>query len=1400
MNTPVYGSALREAGAAFATLKVQASIIPDMYLRINEGSAFINRKLVEYAGGRIGPLVVPTVNTYIVVIALRGNTPVVLYGDIAANNPELPNIPTDALPLAAIALRASDTMISQDMVQDIRPLFAATTYLESHADLKDRDLADQHPIAAIAGLRAELDAKFDKADISGELDKKADYNGTRATTFTLNANSTGVPTSNIVLEFKRGAMNPAGIRFNEEEDRLEFTDNGDEWRPLNTELTFDPFNEENYYTKTAVDEKVTGLRRDINLKADAARVEALVGQINGLASQEDINNMFLNLYSKQDLDRLVADMKKGLLTITGKADASDVYTKTEVDEQHQAMQDKTDADLAALGEKIDAVTNQVKDEIEPQLLQITNDVAAQIDEARTEFNEATRTINDDVNTTVEQLTKKVDDSMSTVERRISDAAALSISMTSEKTGQLDAKFDAAIREANAKHDNIVETFNSMKDELNGSLQEVTTKVDSYDDVINTHTSDIASIKESLEANEANITSAQTSIRALNDSVNAINETNTTQDETIAALTDTVTANKTAAEDALNEAMTTINESINEKDTAINEKVDAVKAELDEKISTQETNYKAADVMLDSKIDELANTVSATEEALSDKISVVKVNAQDALNAAKEELTQAINEKADIIGAAYSAADQAILDNINIHFDSVESDIAIKADAETAVTKDELAEALTELDISDKTYTKDEVDNLLGSKAEIADVYKYTQAQIDNTLANKQEALGYTPEDIANKNIANGYAGLDANGKISLNQLPDSARQKTYVVANEAERLALTDLMEGDKAFETETSNSYIYNGVEWTLAAAANWENVNIDFINIVGKPTTLAGYGITDGVTATTLTTELENKAAKDHGHTADEITVSDERMFISAEKLAAIDNKANIADVYNITAADNKFETKDEFAATIADYSTTDQMNNAIDNAINNELVRYYKQDEVDNLLDTKVDATDTTVVRTSDLADAVNTAKAEIQEKLDAKANADDVYAKDTTYTQTETDTAIDSAIQGVLQTVNNSINEALGNASGDGSSAELTDIVTNTAKLIKDLSTDKDNKIQAVEEKIIKQVITKDTVVETVKETTNIDLSALTTANDVTAAINTALEPVNESINAKAANTDLTALSDTVTEVQSQLTAATATANKAASDLAEYIPVINGKTTIAEVNNKLADYTTTADLTELLAAKATPDDINEALKVYWLKSEIEEALGTKLTATDVATMLEAYLTNEAATAALEEKANKSVLINAAHDNVLYNKVPTTASGYTGSYTLIFNELNSGGGSQVYNTSDNTLSYVGTNLSSDGDKVQVQIYAKDNTTNIGTRLNVNSTLGMFYLKGTTNANPWAADREIAVLADIAALKTELEAKIQELNNIIETIDPEDINNRIQDIDSRLKVVEGV
>ena len=144
------------------------------------------------------------------------------------------------------------------------------------------------------------------------------------------------------------------------------------------------------------------------------------------------------------------------------------------------------------------------------------------------------------------------------------------------------------------------------------------------------------------------------------------------------------------------------------------------------------------------------------------------------------------------------------------------------------------------------------------------------------------------EDSSNKGKADGYASLDANAKIPLSQLPDVSKQQTYIVSSPTEREALTGLITGDKCYETTTGDSYIWGGTGWLLLADADWENINLDWTNIVNKPASSVA-SIDDAVTKKHAHT---NKAVLDAVSSAGSgaIITSEERT-----KLASIEDGAN-------------------------------------------------------------------------------------------------------------------------------------------------------------------------------------------------------------------------------------------------------------------------------------------------------------------------------------------------------------------------------------------------------------------------------------------------------------------------------------------------------------------------
>lgn len=94
------------------------------------------------------------------------------------------------------------------------------------------------------------------------------------------------------------------------------------------------------------------------------------------------------------------------------------------------------------------------------------------------------------------------------------------------------------------------------------------------------------------------------------------------------------------------------------------------------------------------------------------------------------------------------------------------------------------------------------------------------AGLQDALDAKQDALGFIPEDAAQKGVPGGYAALDGAGKLNPSTLPAIAVTDTFVVASESAMLALT-AETGDVAVRTDVSRSFILRGAD--PAILANW-------------------------------------------------------------------------------------------------------------------------------------------------------------------------------------------------------------------------------------------------------------------------------------------------------------------------------------------------------------------------------------------------------------------------------------------------------------------------------------------------------------------------------------------------------------------------------------------------
>lgn len=132
----------------------------------------------------------------------------------------------------------------------------------------------------------------------------------------------------------------------------------------------------------------------------------------------------------------------------------------------------------------------------------------------------------------------------------------------------------------------------------------------------------------------------------------------------------------------------------------------------------------------------------------------------------------------------------------------------------------------------------------------------------SSISGKQAALGFTPENIANKGAANGYAALDSGGKVLTSQLPAMSSTDELVKMSEVDtagylssKLQYSITYSGNKLQLVNDSdtpgNSYYYgtntSGVKGYFALPSAWDD-------------------ITDGPTSTP--TQIDDAVTKVHTH----------------------------------------------------------------------------------------------------------------------------------------------------------------------------------------------------------------------------------------------------------------------------------------------------------------------------------------------------------------------------------------------------------------------------------------------------------------------------------------------------------------------------------------------------
>ena len=352
MNRPPKGDEFRRGNAAFMMFQPSAADVPNMTIRIRSGTFWVNgQTLVEYAGGMSPTITAPKNGAkWVVVVINKLGTALIVDGIARANNPEVPELTKNLLPVAMVYVKASTKAISNDMIYDVRPTLAVGGYPFQHNQLQKREEANSHGMQAITGLVDALENKLSVDEATELLAQKADAIGTTASTFTLNRDETGTPVEYCGLRVVRGDLPAVGIRFNEDKDVWEFTNDGTNWREMTSTEARVPL--ANTFTTGAVrlNTEPVDESMPIAVAANDPLYLSIANKVNrdeigGLVTEAELAN---DLANKADLDAVYTryDAETMFVTRAEYQDLSNGFTKAQINEMLMLKANKTEVDAA----------------------------------------------------------------------------------------------------------------------------------------------------------------------------------------------------------------------------------------------------------------------------------------------------------------------------------------------------------------------------------------------------------------------------------------------------------------------------------------------------------------------------------------------------------------------------------------------------------------------------------------------------------------------------------------------------------------------------------------------------------------------------------------------------------------------------------------------------------------------------------------------------------------------------------------------------------------------------------------------------------------------------------------------------------------------------------------------
>ena len=338
MNKPPKGDEYRRGNSAAMMFQPSAQDTPNMTVRIRQGSFWVNSStFVEYNGGSSPTIVAPKTGAkWVVIVVNKLGTALVVDGVARVNNPEAPELAKNLLPVAFVYIKSSTKAITNDMIYDARPTLAVGGYPTAHNQLQHRDDSNCHPIAAITDLQDKLDDKLDLVDASDLLYAKADSDGTYSSTFTLNNDETGVPVEYCGVNVNRGSLPTVGIRFNEDSDAWEYTNDGSTWSEFSSGVAQVPLANSFTHGASKLSVEPDDESDPIAVGANDPLFKTIIDKVNRgeLSAYATTAALDVKLADKADVQAVYskADAETIFVTRAEYVDKNDTFTKQQVND------------------------------------------------------------------------------------------------------------------------------------------------------------------------------------------------------------------------------------------------------------------------------------------------------------------------------------------------------------------------------------------------------------------------------------------------------------------------------------------------------------------------------------------------------------------------------------------------------------------------------------------------------------------------------------------------------------------------------------------------------------------------------------------------------------------------------------------------------------------------------------------------------------------------------------------------------------------------------------------------------------------------------------------------------------------------------------------------------------